>query len=261
MAYQDMPTQTMITVTLEWVDAEKQRPLIERCPRLAPLLPDIEKAHTGLVFFQNKGKQESAEVTQLRAKTTALDAQHDRFARGVHHLLIGLAEVSEAFGIDDAYSKPRAELFPQGLDINSQAYLVEAGDVPMRERRLSDESKRALEATVIRTPEGEASLRDIVNRWNEIALALGEAESEKVRLKAGDVSEGSSGPARRAWVKIVTLFVQTLALETGLSDAERRKILEPLQNAEAKARKKRALAKKGIPFDPDAEEEGAATAG
>src|SRR5690606_23249318 len=147
-----------------------------------------------------------------------------------------------------------AELYPEGLSINAKTYLAQAGDAELRTKRLSDTSKRLLQSITIRTPAGEVCLGKLVDDWNAVARELGEVESEKVRLLAGHTVEGSRGPARRAWVSTVSLFLQVLEREKGMTDAERNTLLEPLRNAEAKAAKRRALArKKNQPFDPDAE--------
>lgn len=252
MALIDLPTETMVTITAAWLDREKERPIIERCPRVAPLLDDIAKVHEGIVVFQNKGKGKSAEVLALQAKTSELDEAHDRIARGLRLVLNGLSELCRGYGADDPYSQIESELFPRNLQITRESYLVQAGEAPLREQRLSDESKRVLEATVIRTPDGTQSLRDVVNRWGQVAQELGAAEAEKSRARAEHAVDGSAGPARRAWAKVVSLFVQTLELETGLSEAERRAILLPLQEAEAKAAKRKAAARDGQPFGPDA---------
>jgi len=251
----DLSAATMVTISGAWLDPEKERPLIERHRRVAPLLDDIAKVHADLLVFQNRGKGTSPEVLALQTKTSELDDAHDRLAKGLNLVLLGFSELCRGYGVEDPYAQIRDELFPKGLQITVESYLVQAGDAELREGRLSATSKRALETTVIRTPHGDKSLRDLVNDWAKVADELGAAEAEKVRLRAGHTVEGSSGPARRAWVKVVSLFVQTLELEEGLSESERRAILQPLQDAEAKAAKKRA-ARKGQGFDPDAEEEG-----
>ena len=256
MALIDLPTETMVTITGAWLDPAKERPIIERCLRAAPLLVDIAKVHEDLVVFQNRGKGKSPEVLALQAKTSELDEAHDRIARGLSLVLNGFSEICRGYGAADPYSQVASELFPRGLLVTKDSYLAQAGEVSLREQRLSDASKRLLEATVIRTPHGDQSLRDIVNRWGQIALELGAAEAEKSRARAGHSVEGSAGPARRAWVKVVSLFVQTLELETGLSEAERRAILLPLQEAEAKAAKRKAAAKEGEPSAQDANKEG-----
>lgn len=258
MAYSDLATQVMISITFAMLSPEHQRNIIERSPRLAPLLGDLGKAHGDLVIFQNVGRREHPAIAALKAKTSALDNEHDALARGMHHLLLGLSEICRARGFDDPYMQLRAELLPKGLDINLQSYLLEAGDAELREGRLSEESKRVLEATIVRAPAGEASLREVLDMWNEVARALGDAESEKARVRGEEPPPGSRGPARRAWARIMTLFVAMVALETGLDDQDRRALLEPLQTADAKATKKKMAAlKKGLAFDPDAEEEAA----
>lgn len=256
MAILDLPTQEMVTITLGWLDPERQRAIIERCARVAPLLEDVAEAHNGLLEFQHKAKRESDLLPKLRAETTALDNHHDRIARVINHLLLGLIELNDEPAQTDAFVKLRTELFPEGLDINLKSYLAQAGDADMREKRISESSKKLLETTCIHIGGREQSLRDLVDEWGDVARKLGQVEAEKIRVQSGEASEGSIGPARRAWARIVSLFLQMLDLEQGLTDAERRALLEPLRNAEAKAKRKRALArKKNQPFSPDAPDE------
>lgn len=253
MALQDLATEEMVMVTGFWLDPEHQRPILERLARVAPLLVDIANAHSKVVVFQNAGKQESPELAELSAKTTALDAEHDRLTRGIHLLLLGLIETSDDPTLISRLSALYAELLPRGLGINQQSYLVEAGDVTLRHQRLSTESKKLLAASLLRISGcNETSLGDLVSRWDRAATELGETEAKKIRVKGVAVSESSRGPARRAWIRIVAFVLQALEMETSLTDAERRALLEPLRNAEARAAKRRAAAKKkNIPFDPD----------
>lgn len=256
MALQDLPTQEMVTVTGQWLDPERQRPLIERCPRASPLLEDIASAHANILVFQTKAKREADEIPKLRARTSALDAHHDRLARGINYILLGLVELQNDLGKAEEFIKLRSELFPHGLEIVQRSYLAQAGDADMREERLSDSSKKLLEDACVKGGDHNQSLRACVNEWGKVARELGEVEAEKVRLAAAEPSDISSSAARRAWINIVSLFLQTLELEKALTDAERRIILEPLRNAEAKAARKRALAKKrNQPYSPDAPEE------
>lgn len=255
MAYIDLPTQVMVAITGAWLDPEKERPIIERYALLSPFLEQIAKVHAGLSVFQNKGKGKAPEVLALQEKTSELDERHDRLAKAIDAILYGLALVHGGDEKDNPYWRIAEELFPDGLRITKRSYFVEAGDAALREARLSDESKRVLEASAIRTVDGEWSLRALVNRWNAVAEELGTVEAEKVQLRAAHSVEGSRGSARRAWVKVVTLFAQALELETGLTEDERRAILLTLEEEDAKATKRRAAARKGEVFDPDVDEE------
>lgn len=254
MALHELATGEMAVITKHWLGREYQRPIIQRFPRLAPFLDDLAEVHKNVAVFQNSGKGEPSDVASLRVTTSRLDADHDRLARGIHHLLLGAVEIIDGEDDKARWEQLHKELFPQGLSINQQRYLVQAGEVVLREQRLSDESRELL-ATTSFTHRGQTvSLQELLERWDAVAEKLGAAEAQKLRLQAGQGAESSRGPARRAWVSAVGLFLQVLEREKGLTDDERRELLEPLRNAEAKAAKRRALArKKNEAFDPDAE--------
>jgi len=254
MALYELATGEMAVITLHWTSREYQRPIIERRPRLASFLEELEEVHRNVAIFQNSGKGEPADVATLRTRTAALDAEHDRLSRGVHWLVqAGTDLVGD--GNDRArWERLHSELFPQGLGINQQRYLVQAGDAVLREERLSPESRELLAATSVSFAGRTTTLEELVDRWGRVAKELGAVEAEKLRLQSGHAAESSRGPARRAWVSAVGLFLQLVEREKGLTDEERRTLLEPLRSAEAKAAKRRALArKKDQPFDPDAE--------
>jgi len=254
MALHELATGEMAVITSHWTSPEHQRPIIERHRRLAPLLEDLEEVHRNVAVFQNSGKGESADVVSLRAKTSQLDADHDRLARGIHHLLLAAVELVDDDEDKARWERLRQELFPRGLGINQQRYLVQAGDAVLREQRLSPESQDLLATTSVTRRGATTTLRGLVDRWGKVAVELGEAESEKVRLQAGHTVESSRGPARRAWASTVSLFLQVLDRDKGVTEDERRVLLEPLRTAEAKAARRRALAgKRNEPFDPDAE--------
>lgn len=253
MSLLDLATPKMVAISFAWLDNERERPLIHGLSLAGPLLAKIENAHKGLVDFQNAGKGELPEVRELITTTTALDADHDRFARGIHSVTSGLVDFSGP-QIANGYRALRAALFPTGLDINKQSYLVQAGEPVLREGRLSDDDKLLLEATLVTTPEGTVSLRALLDHLTATAQALGEAEARKIRLKQESASPSSRGPARKAWARIVAHFLATIELEEALSPQDRRRILEPLENALVKAAQARARAKKkGVAFDPEAE--------
>lgn len=255
MSLLDLPTQTMHSIGRAWLDPAKERPIMARLSLVGPLLGKLYQAQEGLVAFQNAGKQELPEMRELVARTRALDADHDRYARGLYGFLTAIIEASDDPPSTEQYRALRTALFPKGLDINRQSYLVQAGEPPLREGRLSDRDRRLLEATRVTTPEGTFTLRQLLDRLNHTAIALGDAETTKIRLRQQSANESSRGPARRAWARVVSHILATLDLEDELTAEERRRILEPLETALNKAAKARARAKaKGVPFDPDAEE-------
>jgi len=257
MSLLDLPTPTMHAIASAWLDPAKERPILARLPFVGPLLNKLHQVQEGLLAHQNAGRQELPEVRELIARTTALDADHDRYSRGLHAIVTGIAEISDEPATAERYRTLRTALFPTGLDINRQGYLVEAGEPAFRERRLSDDDNALLAKTRVITPEGEVSLRNVLDKLARVAHALGDAESTKVRLRQESANESSRGPARKAWSRVVSHILATLDLEEGLTDEERRRILEPLESALSRAAKAKARAKqKGEAFDPDAEEGG-----
>lgn len=258
MVLQYLPTQEMAITTREWTSPEGQRALIESFPRLAPLLEDLDVAHEAVVVFQNAGKQEVPEVAELRTRTSQLDAEHDRYTRVIHHLLLGFAEMCDDEATSAIIETVRSELLPQGLGINQQSYMVQAGEAILREQRLSAASKRFLSETVVNIANhGPMTLAELVSRWHRTATELGEVETQKSRIKAMSAVESSRGPARRLWIANISHFIRTVALEKGMTEPQRTTLLQPVRDAEAKAAKRRALAKKkNIPFDPDAADNG-----
>lgn len=260
MSLLDLPTAAMITIGGAWLDAERERPLIECLSLAGPLLGKIKDVHNGLIQFQNVGKQEHPEVRALIAKTTELDADHDRLARGIHSIVSGLVEISSP-ETAESYRALQQQLFPTGLAIVQQSYLVQAGDADLRDGRLKPESCKLLEATVVNMPGGSRTLSSLVEEWNRAARQLGEAEGKKAQLKRESVNDSSRGPARKDWARIISHFIATLAHEDGLSAKDRARIVEPLESALAKAALLRARAKKkGLAYDPDTAEEALADA-
>lgn len=259
MGLLDLPTAAMIAITGAWLDSERERPLIECLSLAGPLLGKIKEVHSGLVQFQNAGKVEHPEVRALIAKTTALDADHDRLARGLHSMVSALVEISNPEAAE-GYRSLLEQLFPTGLSINRQTYIVQAGEVDLREGRLTAESYRLLEATLVSTPEGPRSLRKLVDDWHQTARTLGEAEARKAQLKREDSDEISRAAARKAWARIISHFLATLDHEGALSAQNRARLLEPLESSLKKAALARAKAKTaGVVFDPEAPVEGDAS--
>lgn len=229
MPLRDIPVASMLVVSGAWLDPRKERALLARLARVAPFLPDLQAAHEGLIHCNDEQRTYSKELAALMAKTTVLDDRFDRFARGIYSLCTGLACVADDVAAR-RFEQLLAELMPEGLSIISQRYLVEAGQPELVENRLSPESRALLAQTHI----DGVPLRAYVDEWEKAARALGEAESEKARVTSSK-PPASLAKARNAWVRVVTLIMQVLDHEDGLGAAERNRLLQPLQKAEAQA--------------------------
>src|SRR5690606_23454437 len=140
------------------------------------------------------------------------------------------------------------ELFPQGRAITRRSYLDQAGEASRIEARLSVRSQQLLQCNRF----NDRPLIDYVREWQEAGLALGEAEQERILLAKEDPSKPSVGKVRNAWISAVNAILAMLNREPDLSEADRRRILEPLETALAKAE-----AKKRAKTVVEAKEEGA----
>lgn len=250
MSYRDLSNASMTIVTNDWLNPDKERPLLLGLTRVAPLLGDLEDAHRDLLDFQNYATRLSPEMIGLNEKAAALDARHDRQARGIHDLLASLAELADDPNDAALLLTVKSEIFPQGKLITNRSYLDQAGEAELVEKRLSERSKKLLEVLVV----CELSLETYVSEWRKTARALGEVEKERLLLAQANKAapQLSIGKVRIAWIRAVKDIVAMLARETELSEADRRRILEPLETALAKAAKRKAAstAKDAAPSEP-----------
>lgn len=245
-ALKDLSSSTMTVISRDWLDPAKERPILLGLSRVAPLLADLEDAHRDLLEFQNPPVKISPEMAALNERAIVLDALHDRKARGIHDLLGSVAELTD--DADDATTilAARDELFPQGKSITKRSYIDQAGEAARSEKRLSERSRRLLQHLTIRN----ITLEKYVNEWRTTAVQLGDVEKQRILLakETQATPQLSVGKARNAWISAVNAILSMLDREKGLSDADRRRLLEPLETALARAAaKKRAEAPNPAP--------------
>jgi len=234
MGLRDLTTASMVSITQAWVDPERERSIFACYPRLAPWLADIEAAHAGLHEVQDASK--SPELVALNERASFLDAEHDRKARGLYDVLTGLASLSDDRDRAASILTLREELFPNGLMIVRRSYLDQAGEASLLESRLGDGSRELLRNIVV---DGTPLVMH-VDRWLGAARELGEVEAVRVQLaKSEKASSATSlGKARQAWVSVVNSVLFVIERES-LTDSDRRRLLEPLDTALAKAEAKK----------------------
>jgi hypothetical protein len=235
MAYKDLSTPTMVTLTGAWLDAEQLRPAVEALPQAGALLPSLERAHDGLLGTQRTGEKAVGALRILQEKEIALDDRHDRKAKGAFGVLGAFAELADDPADKAAYLALRGRLFPHGVKVIQWSYVDEAGEAELVEQRLTKEDRALLKALPV--PGG--TLLDEHRARVKAALELGALEKERAALTAEAaadpaVSSGDVVRARNAWIRAVRAFVAVLGLEE-IDDAARERILLPLTKAEAKA--------------------------
>ena len=238
MAKINLTSPTMVTVTTAWLDPKEERPLLQSLPQAGALLPSLDKAHNGLLDTQVAVDQVETELSLLQKAQAKLDVRHDRNIRGPYNVLTGLADLADDEAEATAYLALRDKLTPHGLEVVRWSYTDEAGEAELVDSRLTKEDKAFLNK--LATPNG--TLLDAHKTRVKAGRDLGDLEKKRafletqasVAAKPADVIR-----ARNLWIRTINAFVATLALEENLSDADRERILGPLQRAEQKADRKR----------------------
>lgn len=231
MALKDLTTETMTVISRDWLDPAKERSILARLARVSPLLVDLAIAHHDLLENQQPSPKVSPEMVALNQKVLELDARHDRLARSLHNILEGLVELTDDPDESASWRAVQDELFPQGKSITKRSYIDQAGEATRVEGRLSERSQRLLEEHTV----GGVPLMHHVRRWQMAGIELGEAEKQRILLAKESPQTLSVGKVRNAWISAVNAILAMLDREKGLSEAERRRVLEPLETALAKA--------------------------
>lgn len=239
MAKTNLTSPTMVTVTTAWVDPKEERPVIEALPQAGALLPSIDKAHHGLLNGQASADLTNTRLTALQKAQAVLDLRHDRKVRGQYYVLTGFAELAETEEEAASYLALRDNLTPRGLDTVRLSYTDEAGEAELTDRRLTKDDK----ALLGKMPTPNGTLLDAFKARLKAAKELGDLEKQRGPLESqapAATTPADAVRARNVWIRTVNAFVAILALEEGLSDADREKILGPLERAEQKADRKRS---------------------
>jgi len=231
MRFIDLSNEAMTVISRDLLDPAKERPILARLSRVAPLLVDLESAHRDLLTHQTPPPKVAPEMAALNEKVTLLDARHDRLARGLYDLFDGLAALTDDADESDAWRVVQQELFPQGKSIINRSYIDQAGEAVRVATRLSDSSRTLLERFSV----GGTPLIEYVRRWQMAGTELGEAEKQRILLSKESPETRSVREVRNAWIGAMKAILAMLDREKDLGEVERRRVLEPLETALAKA--------------------------
>ena len=240
MALKALSTEEMVQISSAWVSVDDpSRKLVEGRPRLAPFLPDLEKAHRALVaVIPDADNPRLAQIAELSA---AEDAVHDRLARGLYGFL------SEASLLDDAGHELlalRDLLFPEGLSaVIHASFRGQAGYAARLRERLTPDA-RALLARCASRNGAQRNLADHVDAWLAAADRLGKLQDEAARLQVSATPSQAAqiATARNAWIRLVNAFAAVAELEA-LDEVSARLLFGPLRAAEASAERRSARRK------------------
>jgi hypothetical protein len=206
------------------------------------------KAHQGLLDTQVSAEQAETKLTLVQKAQAKVDVRHDRKIRGKYNVLTGFADLADNEEEAASYLALRDSLTPHGLDVVRWSYTDQAGEAELTERRLTKDEKALLGK--LPTPSG--TLLDAHKARVKAGKELGDLEKERVRLESlapVATTRADAVRARNLWIRTVNAFAATLELEEGLSDADRERILGPLQRAEQKADRKRASSAEPDPIE------------
>ncbi len=246
MSKRALSSETMIHLTEFLLEPGPKgaRTILASLPIVSMMIPKIEEAHADLLSQQvaSPPGDIAATITAIQVKQTALDARHDRKMRGSIKLLEALADLAD--DPDDARHclELRDVLCPEGVKGIIKSYIDEAGAATLLHGRLDDAKKKQLGKIAI--PGGK--LLDAVNDWTASASQLGELESDKSALmKLAEAPEGrrpqDAIAARNRWIRVMSALETALAI-SGADEETVARILAPLQEAEAKAARRKAAA-------------------
>jgi len=257
MARKNLATETMVGLSSAWIDAKRERPLLEAHPLTAGLLPAIEAAHKGVVEALKPAVPQAVdgELSKLQAQALETDLQHDHKVRGVWYFHTAMSELTEEPNVAAWWLDLRDRLLPNGLATTSMAYAAEAGNAEAVKQRLDSQTRAVLKKW--KTLEGR-TLDDEVAGWIKAGLALGQIEAKRLALAgqrdaqaAAKALTGGMNRARNLWISTANALVSNVALVDDLNDAQRSRILGPMEAAEAKA--DRRGSKKQVEPSPDSQ--------
>jgi hypothetical protein len=255
MSLRDLSTQTMVTLSAAWLDPAHARSSIEALPTAAGLLPKVDTAHRRLLKAQPaRAKPKTPpELTAIQVEQSETDVVHDRNARGAYNVLTGFAELADTDEQATAILGLRDKLFPpeRGLNVIKMSYADEAGEATLVEKRLTDEDRALLKKLPI--PGG--TLLDAHKARVNAGKKLGDLDQQRVALEAKEalkagIKSGDALQARNGWIKVVRTLVDAIDLDEP-SVTVRKRILQPLEDAERKAEKRRLSKASGEPVEPE----------
>lgn len=257
MALKSISTERMIGVTGAWVDPEQDRPVIEKNPVLAVLLPSLDEVHAGVLALRRPAtdtKQEK-ELAALAVEGGEVDGVHDGQLRGGWHYLTAVAMFCRDGGARQQLLDLRDRVFPSGLAATQLSWGEESGNARAVEEHLDDATWAVLRR--YKTLPGR-TLADEITDWLGAARELGVLDNRRARVLAEQqqaettlgLGRGENLQPRNRWIRVVRAFANLVSL---LGDAALdARLLGPLRDAEARAerRQSRRAADPELPDPP-----------
>lgn len=183
-----------------------ERAAIEAIPEAAALLPQLQRAHEGLIAAQPPNDSEIAEITE---ELGLLDATHDDLLRAIDGRLASELELAGDEAARDALTRARTVLLPDGLSIVQRSYTEQAGEGALRAARVDPEVKAVLGR--LSTYDGR-TLDAIYERLQAVAAEIGALVKRRAELGEQGRRVADAREARLRWIRTVNALATVLAM-------------------------------------------------
>lgn len=222
-----------------------ERSAIERVGAARGLLPALEKAVEALIEAQ---APKSTDVAELTAQLGALDLRHDDLVRALDGRLEAEQYATTDPVVREAFARVRTALFPSGRTIVQRSYVEQAGEAPLRAKRVEDADRMLLHGL---ETYGDRTLHDLYDELQQVAADIGAAERKRTRLGAEGERMLKAQAARLQWIRAVNALAAVLECES----IDPKPILGSIRAAEANAERGGARTAPPGSSDPQAPEE------
>ena len=237
-----MTDDEMTEATGAFLAKDRKRPMLERYPLLAAMLPALTEAHEGVLVGEVARGDEAREAERARLYKEGVDtdARHDRKGAGVFHLVGALAMLTDDEERRAELLALRKRIFPDdNLAVLKASWRGEAGNaLRLQNKVLSDDE---VVASLKDIPIGERrTLHHAVREFVAAGTRLGALEDQRLALAQAEDEPTVTAPssrmaARNRWVSVVGTMVTLVDDVLRLDAAARRELLGALEEAERKA--------------------------
>lgn len=211
------------------VGASRYSQLLRR-PEIAPTCHPLQNAQELLVGSQAPNQSLIEELTK---RLQLVDIRHDDLVRGIDGRLESEYWLTTSQAVRDFITQIRLALFATGRAIIQSAYIVEAGEVPFRAARVTDEHRRFLRK--LTTADGE-TLEDKLDELQRVATELGVIEKQREELGTDGQLVLKERTARFAWIRAINALSAVLYP----ANVDPATILGPIEKEAAKAERRAA---------------------
>lgn len=230
----------MLSISRLYLDAEHPaHHSLVKMPEAASLLPRLREAHDLLSASQSADDRRAASIKQ---EVSALEAEHDDLAMGIHHIVNSMAILAETDEARRRWQRLHEVLLPISGKFASTSHKTEAGNAALLQQIL--DGLPPLDKGLLRAQFfGKRSIFEIVERWVAVGQELGQKELER---RAVPVTPGDDTLAacKAQWVKTIGAISALLKMADFLGELPldvKQNVLTPLHAATERRGPRRSM--------------------